>query len=73
MSGIPTIVSSISYCQETKRFRSWYQHGTRNEDGSFTPTSGKIDDTHTSTQAELWEMAQGLGIFAPYPDEENAK
>lgn len=53
----------------TGRFRSWYQHG-RMADGAFVPVGEPVDDTHTSTQRELWEIAQGLGMFFPCPPDD---
>lgn len=69
MTKATTIRSSIAFDKKTGRFRSWYQHGYHDESGAFVPVGEPINDTHKSTQVELWEMAQGMGIFAPYPEE----
>jgi hypothetical protein len=67
MADSPSVIlSGIAYSKTTGTFRSWYQHG-RTENGKFIPDGPEIDDTHKSSQVELWEMAQALGIFAPYP------
>ena len=66
MSGHEVIMDTIKYDPKTKRFRSWHQHGV-SDGGTFTPTGEPIEDTHKSTQEELWEMAQAVGLFAPYP------
>lgn len=70
MTRPTTIRSTISYDKKTGRFTSWYQYGYRDENGSFVAVGEPIDDTHKSTQVELWEMAQGMGIFGSYPEEQ---
>lgn len=71
MSGHTVIRDTIEYDPKTNRFRSWRQYGV-NEGGTFVPTGEPIEDTHLSTQVELWEMAGAMGIFAPFPKEEPA-
>lgn len=56
--------TTISYSPKTGLFRSFYERGNW-VDGKWVRHGEQVEDTHTSTQGQLREMALSIGMRIP--------